>query len=165
MKGKKHSDETKEKMRLASIGNKAFLGKKHSEETKEKLRKPRPNRQGISPWSKGKKLEYLVERNKSDENPFKRKGEAHHSWKGGITPERIKIRESKEGRAWKKAVLERDGHKCTWCDSTKKLNVDHIKPFAYFPESRTDVDNGRTLCFDCHNKSRFFCRECGISIR
>ena len=34
--GKKHSEEAKEKMRIANIGKN--LGKKHSEETKEKLR-------------------------------------------------------------------------------------------------------------------------------
>ncbi len=37
--GKKHSVESKEKMRLASVGNTNWLGKKRSEETKEKIRK------------------------------------------------------------------------------------------------------------------------------
>jgi len=43
MTGKKHSKESKEKMRLARLGkydglNNTFAGKKHSEETKEKMR-------------------------------------------------------------------------------------------------------------------------------
>jgi predicted GIY-YIG superfamily endonuclease len=37
MKGKKHSEETKEMMRLNRKKNPSFAGKKHSEETKKKL--------------------------------------------------------------------------------------------------------------------------------
>ncbi len=37
MYGKKHSEETKEKMRNKQIGKRPMLGKKHSEETKEKI--------------------------------------------------------------------------------------------------------------------------------
>ena len=38
MKHSTYSDETKEKYRLAALGNKKRLGKKHSEETKQKMR-------------------------------------------------------------------------------------------------------------------------------
>jgi hypothetical protein len=38
-----------------------------------------------------------------------------------------------------------------WCGKTKeKLEADHIKPFALFPELRFDISNGRTLCLPCH---------------
>lgn len=41
---------------------------------------------------------------------------------------------------------------------TVVLNADHIKPFAYFPELRLELSNGRTLCVECHRKTPTFAR-------
>lgn len=35
----------------------------------------------------------------------------------------------------------------------KLENADHIKSFKDHPELRTDLQNGRTLCVDCHRKT------------
>ena len=52
--------------------------------------------------------------------------------------------------AWSKTIRKRDGHKCTWCNSTEKLVAHHIFHKVFCPESALDVDNGITLCHECH---------------
>lgn len=86
----------------------------------------------------------------------------HNWWKGGVTPERVKIWRSKEYKLWRKSVFERDNYTCVWCGNkngngkTIILNADHIKPFSLFPELRFAIDNGRTLCVDCHRTTDTF---------
>ena len=83
-----------------------------------------------------------------------RRGEKSNFWKGGITPINKIIRTSSEYKLWRKSVFERDNYTCIWCGIRgKELNADHIKPFALFPELRFAIDNGRTLCRGCHQKT------------
>jgi hypothetical protein len=77
-------------------------------------------------------------------------GKKHPNWKGGTTPMTKKIKNSPEFKLWRKAVFERDNYSCIWCGNLAKLIADHIKPFAYYPELRFAIDNGRTLCESCH---------------
>ena len=85
--------------------------------------------------------------------------EKHWNWQGGITPINKVIRHSLEYKLWREAVFKRDGYTCVWCGirSAKDIKVflhpDHIKPFAYYPELRFAIDNGRTLCESCHKKT------------
>lgn len=120
-----------------------FFGKKHSLETRLKMslrRKGKPGRK------------HSVEtRKKLSEQ---RKGEKSHTWRGGITPENRRIYNSVEYKLWRESVFIRDNFTCVWCFKRGgKINADHIKPFAYFPELRFSIDNGRTLCVDCHRKT------------
>ena len=63
----------------------------------------------------------------------------------------LKYNEMRYARdAWSKTVRKRDNNKCTWCNSTKTLVSHHIWHKAFCPESALDVDNGITLCHDCH---------------
>ena len=151
--GKSHSEETKKKMSLSSLGRKkskqarenirkAHLGLKQSPETIEKrVQKIR-----------GKKLS-LEHRQKIS---IAQKGEKSHLWKGGVTLKNAIIRTSFEYRIWREAVFKRDGWKCIWCGSKIKLNADHIKPFSLYPELRLALDNGRTLCESCHRTTETF---------
>ena len=79
----------------------------------------------------------------------------------GKTSENKRIRMSALYKAWRTFVFERDNYCCIECKdhnyegrgSTLILHADHIKPFALFPELRFAIDNGRTLCIDCHKKT------------
>lgn len=64
-------------------------------------------------------------------------------------------RYSVEATEWRKAVFERDNYTCWICGMRGSyLEADHIKPFAYFPELRFELSNGRTLCRPCHETTK-----------
>ena len=87
----------------------------------------------------------------------KLKGNKSSNWKGGLTPINTKIRASTEYKLWRVSVFVRDKYTCVWCRQIGgKLVADHIKPFALFPELRFAIDNGRTLCHNCHLKTATF---------
>lgn len=66
-------------------------------------------------------------------------------------------RKSAAYKAWRTLVFERDNYTCRECGQRGGyLHADHIKPFAYSPELRFDVTNGRTLCVPCHKKTPTF---------
>jgi hypothetical protein len=156
----RHSQETKQKLRLAKLGTKnpmfgavpwnkgnheyfagrknPFFGKTHSPEA---LAKMRAAKLGKPSSRKGKKYPALSAARKGSGNP---------AWKGGLTPLRTKIWHSKEYQTWRKAVFERDNYTCQICGRRGGiLNADHIKRFAEYPE----LTNGRTLCLSCHRKT------------
>jgi hypothetical protein len=65
---------------------------------------------------------------------------------------------------WRESVLLRDGYKCVWCESTVKLEADHVKPKSVFPDLAYDIANGRTLCQACHRQTDTYGRKSsGIS--
>ena len=147
-----HSLETKEKIKktLKEKGIKPITagwnkGIPTPEKTLQKLR-------GKSPWNKGKKGVQKAW-NKGKKCPY-HTGPNNNKWKGGITPLNEKIRKSIEYKLWRESVFKRDDYTCIWC--LKKggiLNADHIKTFAFYPELRFAIDNGRTLCEECHRKT------------
>jgi len=55
---------------------------------------------------------------------------------------------------WKETCKRRDGYKCQYCGSTQILQVHHIvsrkNTSTFF-----DIDNGITLCKNCHSKLTF----------
>ena len=82
------------------------------------------------------------------------KGRKNPAWKGGITLQNTKIRNSEAYAEWRKAVFERDGYTCQFCEKVGgKLHADHITPFCKSEKKRLDVSNGRTLCVSCHRKT------------
>lgn len=87
----------------------------------------------------------------SQKSLFPPSGESHWNWKGGVTDENHRQRESYEYRQWRKSVFERDNYTCQVCGASGgELNAHHIKPFSVYPDLRFDVSNGLTLCKQCH---------------
>ncbi len=129
-----------------------FKGKHHTEENK---RKASERMQGFKSPMDGKNhtLESRIKMSESkrDKSP---KGKDCHFYKDGKVEERRGIRFSKEYKRWRFDVFVRDNFTCQNknCGDNKggNLNAHHIKSFADFPELRFDVDNGITLCEDCH---------------
>jgi Txe/YoeB family toxin of Txe-Axe toxin-antitoxin module len=60
------------------------------------------------------------------------------------------FRERPEYQEWKKVVKERYDNTCLLCKHEGNIHVHHIKPVVAYPELVFDVDNGVTLCGNCH---------------
>lgn len=90
-------------------------------------------------------------------------GKNHWNWKGGITPENKKIRDSLEIKLWREAVFARDNFICLKCGDNKggNLHAHHIQNFADYPELRTSIENGITFCKKCHTKfhKKYSCKN------
>lgn len=71
----------------------------------------------------------------------------HYLW-SGVQLGRMNF----EARAWRKAVLRRDRGFCRICHAMERLEVHHIKPYRSHPGGRWDIENGITLCVNCHRK-------------
>jgi 5-methylcytosine-specific restriction endonuclease McrA len=99
---------------------------------------------------------------------LEQRGERSHRWKGGISPLKELIRGSLKYRVWRKAVFDRDDYTCQLCQARGVyLHADHhpkmfaeilidslIDTFAKALKCRElwDINNGRTLCSDCHTQ-------------
>lgn len=160
-RGKKLSDQHKEKLRLSHvgklmhpntkkallnhlIGNTHTLGKKLSEETKRKM----------SVANKGNK--HALGSKHTEEwklmMSIRFRGEKSYMWKGGITPINQQIRGSRKYKIWESKVQERDGYSCKKCGEYRKnkLVAHHILNFATYLDLRFSVENGITFCRRCH---------------
>lgn len=136
-KRKPFSREWRDKMSKAHMGNKSRTGMKNSTEMNDKIAKA----------SRGRKMPIESRLRLSEQ----RKGEGNPSWQGGITPISKKIRKSIENKIWRKLVFERDNWTCQICGIRGgRLHSHHIKEFSEFPELRFDINNGITLCYECH---------------
>ncbi len=51
--------------------------------------------------------------------------------------------------AWAEQVKERTPF-CEWCYSEDNLEAHHIMPKVKYPQYALDINNGRTMCENCH---------------
>lgn len=109
----------------------------------------------VSPW-KGRKA--------SEETRLKQRlaklgirGEQHWNYRGGSGSLRHQEMARDEYVQWRKSVFERDNYTCVECGASKVyIQADHIKPWAKYPVLRYELNNGRTLCLDCHEQTSTF---------
>lgn len=74
-------------------------------------------------------------------------------WRGILVEEQevaVFSRNDSRVRAWRKSVFDRDSHACKGCGSTEDLHAHHILKWSEYPAGRIDINNGITLCVDCH---------------
>jgi len=121
-----------------------------------KMRMSKPRKGNIA-WNKGKRYLAIT----GDKNP---------NWKGGISGIRDEIRHCLEYKQWRKEVFERDNYTCKKCNKRGgELEIHHnIKTFSEILISNNikstedailcnefwNIDNGITLCLNCHNKTK-----------
>lgn len=172
--GRKQSEEQKEKTRIFMTGNKFAIGSKGNKGKKWKV-KDKTKMFGHIPWNKGvpcsdntknkislknkgkirtldQRKTLSIAKKKSGIKPPIQRGEKNVNWKGGITPENVKIRNSIEIDLWKRKCLERDMFTCQKTGQKGgKLVIHHILNFSSNPELRFDIDNGITLSKISHD--------------
>lgn len=155
-KGKVFSLESRNKISNSLKGNKNSLGAIRTKKTRllmslSKIGKQSPNLGTTDRYTPSTRLKMSI-------SALKRISDGrHNTYKGGITPLHKKIRHSLEYKLWREAVFERDDYTCIWCEQKGgTLNADHIKRFSDFPELRFAIDNGRTLCYNCHRTTETY---------
>jgi len=152
------------------IGNKNNLGNhwKMSDESKKKISDAH-KKSGLRPPSNKGKSHSLNHREHLSESHRKRR-EQHWSWKGGVSPLVQIIRRCFKYRQWRSDVFTRDNFTCVLCGKRGgELEADHYpKKFstifhenkirsleeAFKCEEFWNINNGRTLCRDCHDKTK-----------
>lgn len=114
---------------------KAMRGRKFTKEHKRKISEAHSKIK--KPWTS--------KRNREN------KGERSPNWKGGISLLDVRFRQTEGYKEWRFSVFERDNFTCIKCGINKCFIIaDHIKPFSIFPELRLNIENGQTLCINCH---------------
>jgi hypothetical protein len=176
-KGFKMTKESRMKLSLSHLGKKPWItGKKHSEESKKKMSESRKLYYKLHPEAIEKIKLLQTGRKQSKETIQKRvskcigakrtpeqrlrisaghpKGEKNHFWKGGKVSENYRLRREIRYKIWRDSVFKRDDYTCQECHKRGcDLTSHHIKSWAKYPELRYDINNGLTLCLDCHKKT------------
>lgn len=144
-RGKKRTEETRQLMSLNSA--RFWKGKK---QTKEHIENSAKTRRGKPRLEETKQKISIIKKGKPHYN---QRGENAYTWKGGITPENVKIRNSIEYKLFIDSVFARDGYTCQkYGIKGVKLNVHHILNFSEHSELRFAIDNGITLSEKAHKE-------------
>jgi 5-methylcytosine-specific restriction endonuclease McrA len=156
-KGKRFTDEHRRKLSESHKGYKIpeLTKAKMSQVAQERLKDPRNHSMF------GKKQTIEARRKIADSH----RGEKSHLWRGGTTSQKKQIMQSLEYVQWRSSIFERDNYTCRKCGAylldesgdKVRLEAHHMIPawdlLAHgFTQYLTHIDNGLTLCSDCHHK-------------
>ena len=133
--GNRQTEDTKEKIALNNA--RYWLGKKRPEAKEWLIHFPKGN----IPWNKGLAWERM-------------RGENNPRWKGGVyLTARMASMATVEYKNWRRAVFARDDYRCMFCGERGiELQADHIYSWKEFPRLHYKLENGQTLCRNCHIK-------------
>jgi len=144
-KGKKHSIETRRKISEATKGKRAW-----NKGGKNTWFNPKGLELGRG-WMRGKHHTKEAREKISNNLIGKLSSEKHPNWKGGVSRGYKTGYYSTQYKRWRIRIFERDGFKCQGCGLVGGyLTAHHIKSFAHYPKLRYELDNGITLCEECH---------------
>jgi 5-methylcytosine-specific restriction endonuclease McrA len=149
MKGKKNALGYKHPSEFGRAVSERLKGQPSHEWTEESREKARQKKLGTHPSEETRQKLKLAQL-----------GPKHWRWRGGE-----KRYVGIDYKNWRKAIFERDNYTCQICGARNgngksiQLNADHIKPWADYPELRFDIDNGRTLCIECHRETDTYGRK------
>lgn len=141
-KVKKYTEKVKE-WRKNNPNFKPTLGKHWKIKDLTKIREASKKRIG-----KKKTLEARIKQGISQ------RGQKHWNWQGGKTTENKLLRRRIENDLWRNEIFGRDDYTCQECGiKGGKIQAHHIKAWSRYPELRFDINNGITLCEECHKKT------------
>lgn len=159
--------------------NNPFYQRKHSYETNKQVSKTKKsmnltgkksanyNTQPVKCSECGRttyKIQYLINRSKYHfcsvkcNGLWKSKhfvGENSHTWNPLLTEQERHIKRKYEDYyVFLKAAMKRDNYTCDICGKYSKrghgLNVHHLNSYDWDKQNRTNIENGITLCKQCH---------------
>lgn len=137
---------------------------KHTEETNKKIRDSKGRfikghvsiDGGKTRFKKGhkwnKEIQEKVRMSRlGNKSTLGRTGELANNWQGGKTQEYRRLRSRRDWKLWREAVYQRDSYTCQKCnDRGVHLHPHHILNQHNHQDLVFDLDNGITLCKDCH---------------
>lgn len=134
------SEETRRRM------SESGRGRTHTEDAKRRMGKASANRTRLPHTEETKRKVSAA-----------KQGVSYEDWKGFASSWRATQMRTNAYKNWRKSVFERDDYTCQMClVRGGYLEAHHILPVRDNKESLLifDIDNGITLCKECHNKTK-----------
>lgn len=158
-----YSDKFKENLKQTIINKYDCENVFQNEIIKEKIKQDNLVKYGVESYTQTQEC-----KDKKEKTCLIRYGETNHMktkkykimfskensplWKGGFRSKRNE-RITLEYKEWRTSVFKRDSFVCLKCNkNSRELQAHHILSWKENEDLRYDIDNGITLCTECHKK-------------